>query len=431
MNPIRVLHIGTSSKGGASHAMLRIVHAQQSDDIQTYGGFHLGETPGPNWHRLDAPKKDWNVALRRLRMSTAKKGRDRSLESFTPATPGRRLQIPPHLIDQVQIVNFHYLGGQIWDLPKLFKSIPKHIPIVVTMHDMNQITGGCHYSNGCTQYTKTCSTCPQLPGPFGNKISSETFLTKQTLYRNRRISVILPSRWLERITRESTLGQLAHRIDHIGYPFPELEVLISREHAQSQLQLKPSSKKRILIVAQDLANRRKGTHLLIDALQQNRLPQCTLLLMGKEMDIKDDRIEQLGFIKDPKKLRAAYASADVLCLPSLEENLAQTGIESLAEGTPVVCFDKTGPADYVINGETGICAREQTSTALAEALIECLENSSMSHQTYVREAYSRIYESTYSAAFIRKRYREVYRELLTEETTQTHSEISSKRSRTC
>ncbi|HBR94051.1 MAG TPA: hypothetical protein DEA90_07790 [Opitutae bacterium] len=414
MNPIRVLHIGTSSKGGASHAMLRIVSAQESDDIKTYGCFHLGKTPGPNWHRLDAPKKNWNFSLRRLRMSTAKKGRDPSLESFTPATPGRSLHIPAHLLAQVQIVNFHYLGGQIWNLSDLFASIPKHIPIVVTMHDMNQITGGCHYSNGCTQYTNTCSVCPQLPSLFGNKISSETFRTKQSLYRERETNLVLPSKWLERITRESTLGQLAHRIDYIGYPFPQLKPLIKREHAQSQLQLKPSSKKRILIVAQDLANRRKGTHLLIDALLQNRLPQCTLLLMGKKIDIKDDRIEQLGFINDDETLRSAYASADALCLPSLEENLAQTGIESLAEGTPVVCFDKTGPADYVINGETGIRSTQPTAASLAKALLECLNHRQMSDQIYVREAYNRIYESTYSAKLIRERYRGVYQELLAE-----------------
>lgn len=417
MNPIRVLHIGTSSKGGASRAMLRIVKAQESDLINTYGAFHLGPTPGPNWHRLAAPKKDWSFPLRRLRMSIAKKGRDRSLESFTPATPGRSLHIQAELLAEIQIVNFHYLGGQIWNLSELFASIPPHIPIVVTMHDMNQVTGGCHYSNGCTQYKDSCNSCPQLPGPLGNKISQETFHSKQALYRARDTNFVLPSKWLERITRESSLGQLGHRIDYIGYPFPQLKPLIQREKAQAKLQLKPSSKKRILIVAQDLANRRKGTYLLIDALLQNRLPECTLLLMGKKIDIKDDRIEQLGFINDDEILRNAYASADVLCLPSIEENLAQTGIESLAEGTPVVCFDRTGPADYVIDGETGIRAPECTAIALAEALINCLSHAQMSEQSYVREAYSQIYESTYSAQFIRKRYHEVYKQLLTEKTT--------------
>ena len=413
MSAIRALHISTSTKGGAPAAMLRITKALQSEEIEISGCFFHGESPGENWTRLKAPTKSTSHPIYRFKMSHAKKGREQSLESFTPTNARRTLKIPKELIEKCNVVNLHYLGGQIWDQEALFKSIPPQKPIVVTMHDIHQISGGCHYANGCDNYTTGCAQCPQLPGRFGKSLCSESYRLKEQLFSSRSITLVTPSRWLEGVSKSSKLGKIAESIEHIGYPFPEYKTPIPREEAREQLSLNDTTgEKLVLLVAQDLANKRKGTGLLIEALQENRLPNCRLLLIGKKINTDNPRIHQLGFLKDRSTLRAAYAAADVLCLPSIEENLAQTGIESLSEGTPVVCFKGTGPNDYVVEQKTGRSAEVKNSRSLARALLAVVADSKLSDQREVYNSYCEIYTKNYAPKIIREKYNTLYKRLL-------------------
>ena len=49
------------------------------------------------------------------------------------------------------IVHLHWMAFFI-DYPSFFSSIPDSTPIVWSFHDMNPLTGGCHYSS-CLLYT--------------------------------------------------------------------------------------------------------------------------------------------------------------------------------------------------------------------------------------------------------------------------------------
>ena len=65
-------------------------------------------------------------------------------------------------------------------------------------------------------------------------------------------------------------------------------------------------------------------------------------------------VHYLGKIDDENKLALLYSSADVMIVPSTEEVFGQTASESLACGTPVICFDTTGLKDLVdhqVNGQ--------------------------------------------------------------------------------
>lgn len=392
--------------------MLRIVDALECNDIRNSGCHFHGESPNHRWTKLSAPRRDLSHPFFRMQLSRAKKARPKGCESFTPTNPRRTLRIPNSLINDKDIVNFHFLGGQIWDQVRLLESIPKQCRIVITMHDMHQVTGGCHYSNGCEKYKSRCDSCPQLPGRFGDWICESSFKEKQQIFMDREITLITPSTWLEQVTQESAIGKSANRIVKIGYPFPEMPAPIPREEARKKLNLASTKEKLILLVAEDLNNRRKGTYLLLEGLKMNRLPGCRILLLGKEIEIDDPRVQQLGYIADPVRLRSAYAAADLLCLPSIEENLAQTGMESLAEGTPVVCFAGTGPADYVIQNETGLQADRKDPDELAETILRALNQESLSNQDSVIKAYSTLYSTFYSKTKVKDLYRNLYTSIL-------------------
>lgn len=72
-------------------------------------------------------------------------------------------------------------------------------------------------------------------------------------------------------------------------------------------------------------------------------------------DYKIDGVQVrfLGSIKDPAKLRALHHAADVLALPSRQDNAPQVKFEALLDGLPVLAFQRTGCAEYIRHRENG------------------------------------------------------------------------------
>ena len=131
--------------------------------------------------------------------------------------------------------------------------------------------------------------------------------------------------------------------------------------------------------AESLENRRKGFLQLMMALPLIRkaLP-VTAVCFGNPAHLPpcDETLPDiinLGFVENPNRLAEVYSAADLFVLPSLEEALGQTGVESLACGTPVVAFDTGGIRDYVIPQHTGLLAPVGDIHGLARQVVWLLE----------------------------------------------------------
>lgn len=410
---MNVLHIVSTLSGGAGAASFKIMQSlEKIEHTQHTIIYGHGSAPHKNAYKIAPSRKSPGAQISRLIYSLAKKGREQKFETFTPTKINRRSDGIEKQIHISDLIHLHWLGDWHFDLKKLLDQIPKSKPVVATMHDMNFITGGCHYPGGCRHYVESCQRCPQLPGLFGGYICKQSFKHKKRGYSSHKVALVPASKWLEDETRASFLGQCATRIQRIGYPFPDLKDPILPEIAEQRLQLQPTTKKRVLLVAQNLSNPRKGAALLLDALTQDLLPNCSILTIGDKLDVAHRDLQQLGFIREPELVRCAYACADVFCLPSLEENLAQTGIESLSEGTPVVCFNNTGPSDYVHDYSTGINCIERTPDSLAKAILECLKHTKLSNRPEVRDAYRLQHENKYAQNIVSKQYQDLYKFLL-------------------
>lgn len=99
----------------------------------------------------------------------------------------------------------------------------------------------------------------------------------------------------------------------------------------------------------------------------------------------------------------AYSASDVTLLPTLEDNLPNVILESIACGTPVAAFDSGGVGDAVRDGITGYTAptgdckglAARVERLLAEDLgascrAEAIERFSMAAQA---DRYKRLFES--------------------------------------
>ena len=133
----------------------------------------------------------------------------------------------------------------------------------------------------------------------------------------------------------------------------------------------------------------KGGDLLIEALQSLR-PRLSADLGGRfvagvfggsaksEGSAKVKRepfpVRSFGKVTDDRILRALYAAADVMVVPSRMDNLPQTAVEAASCGTPVVAFDVGGLPDIISDGETGRLVPPYDTSALADAIAWILDD---------------------------------------------------------
>ena len=96
------------------------------------------------------------------------------------------------------------------------------------------------------------------------------------------------------------------------------------------------------------------------------------------------------------------------------EAFGKTLAEAMACGTPVVCFDATGPKDIVEHKRTGYKAVPFSTKDLAEGIKWVLNLNHEEYQIYCRQARERVLKY-FDTRVIAKKYIELYKEMLTEQ----------------
>src|SRR5690606_32782307 len=79
-------------------------------------------------------------------------------------------------------------------------------------------------------------------------------------------------------------------------------------------------------------------------------------------------VHDLGKLSDLTQIAEAYAAADVMVVPSLEDNLPNTILEAMACGTPVVGFDIGGIPDMIDHQRNGYVATYRSAESLARGI---------------------------------------------------------------
>jgi glycosyltransferase involved in cell wall biosynthesis len=83
----------------------------------------------------------------------------------------------------------------------------------------------------------------------------------------------------------------------------------------------------------------------------------------------------LGKFSDDLSLTIALSAADLFISPSLQENLSNSIMESLACGTPVVAFNTGGNSDLIIHRKNGYLANKFEIEDFSKGIVEILYNS--------------------------------------------------------
>jgi glycosyltransferase involved in cell wall biosynthesis len=128
----------------------------------------------------------------------------------------------------------------------------------------------------------------------------------------------------------------------------------------------------VLFVGKDW--QRKGGEVLLAAFRavRERIPQARLQVVGTSEPAPEEGIELLGRVNDRRRLASLYAGAGVFCLPSLMEPYANSAVEAMAHGVPVVVSDAGGVREFVEAGECGLVVPAGDVEALTAALLRLL-----------------------------------------------------------
>lgn len=307
--------------------------------------------------------------------------RDTSVRfQFSPARFGANLNFHP-AIQQADVLHLHWINFGFLSLSGLQSLFDLGKPIVWTLHDQWAFTGGCHYSRGCTHFQTHCHQCPYLKKPGEQDLSNQVFEQKRKLFAGASIHFTPPSRWLATEAQRSTLLH--------GFPFTVIPYAINqrifrpigRAVANAHFALPDEDNghtrsARLLFGSASVTDMRKGFRYFADALTllHQQHPELTpeILVFGKGRSYLFNElpypIRHLGLLTSEDDIVAAYNAADALVVPSLEDNLPNTVIESLACGTPVIGFRTGGIPEMIDHESTGFLADTGSAQQLADGL---------------------------------------------------------------
>ncbi|MFC1495462.1 glycosyltransferase family 4 protein [Thermodesulfobacteriota bacterium] len=318
-------------------------------------------------------------------------------------------QLPDH-----DIVNLHWVAGFI-DYKYFFCKNPKPIPTIWTLHDMNAFTGGCHYNSGCNKFYNSCGACPQLGSDNTSDFSFQIWQRKYKVYNSippYKLHFVTPSQWLfEEIKKSSLLKRFSASL--IPYSL-DTDIFLPRNAKAFRESLGISNNVKILLFVSDsMANHRKGFAFFSEAIENlTNIENLLLVSVGNgppKINISIPHLH-LGRIENDLFLSLIYSMSDIFIIPSLQDNLPNTVLESFACGTPVIGFDVGGIPDMVRPGITGFLASPQDIDDLRDNIQKALNNPQLLKE--MRANCRRIVMEEYSLEIQAQRYLALYQEII-------------------
>ncbi len=277
-------------------------------------------------------------------------------------------------LDWADVVHLHWINKGMLSISQINK-ITK--PLVWTIRDMWPFTGGCHYSMVCNKYEEGCGKCPSLGSQVDEDLSRKIFSKKISLLGNKEINFVGISEWLSSsLLRSKIFNAEKHTVETIynsidlSHFYPDVDHLL-----RNALGVK-NSQKIVLSGAINNSALYKGGRYLVDVINAfSKRDDIKFILFGELGELGYNLSEKaksnvisLGYISDKQYLRKVYTLADIFLAPSIQEGFGKTIVESMACGTPVLCFDSTGPKEIVTHLKTGYKAKPLNSDDLVNGL---------------------------------------------------------------
>ena len=378
--PLKVLQLNYSDiNGGAARAAYRIHHSLRSSGIDSQMRVNVASSgdwtvQGPNTKRAKAIclVRPQLVSPLRMLLRTSN-----PILHSPAALPSRwHEQINASNVD---LVHLHWVQGEMLSV----SSIPRiRKPIVWTLHDMWAFSGAEHYTTD-HRWRDGYRRDNRPIHESGFDLNRWTWLRKRKHWR-KPLQIVCPSKWLAQCVSDSAL-MADWPVSVVPNPIDTDRWKPINQRLARQLLDLPQDCPLLLFGAIGGGNDpRKGIDLLFGALallrNESSLQNLQIVVFGQ---LAPELPQQLGFpvhytghLHDDLSLCVLYSATDVFVIPSRQDNLPNTGLESHSCGTPVVAFNTGGMSDIIDDRVTGVLADPFEPASFASAIRWVLDDDS-------------------------------------------------------
>lgn len=350
---MRVLHLNTHSSGGSHEyaALLSTALAEQGIESRLLSR-DSQQLPGKSF--LDRVIRKAYVSF-----------------STEPWHGTRRLLSPPRAeeLQGFDLVHLHTVADW-FNVPSWLETLPSGVGVVITLHDMWHLTGGCFLYRGCDRFTETCAPCPILKTPLNRVLAKDEQRRKLQAYRSRRVQFIANSQWLAELADRSRIVRACGR-SRVITPGIDTEVFRPQDKAQCRVELGiPPDAFVIAAGAASLTDINKNIPWLLEQLAGLSELEDVLVVLAGEGTLEIPvglNVRLTGGITDRIKRAMLFSAADVFVSASLMETYGLTLIEAMSCGIPVVAF-RTGGVSEAVPDEGGILCELLEADAFKAAI---------------------------------------------------------------
>jgi glycosyltransferase involved in cell wall biosynthesis len=376
----KIVHIqySTESAGGAALRLQRaFVKADIQSDIVSL--------------QMDSPPVDQIKYLNRKSKTIA--WLDTKLQSFLTKKVDRKfgLYSYPFIgtnitsikeLKNADIIYLHWVLNGFLSMGSLSELASLNKPVVIFMHDMWSMSGGCHYSFDCENFKTDCHNCQMFPDSVKG-LPAKEFQKKQDLYKTvNNFYFISPSKWLYNCAKQSFLLK-----DKPVFYIPNLldDTIFKpcdKKIAKKILNI-DENETIIAFGAVSISSPYKGWTYLQQSLtllkEKDNVENITILIFGSGYNHQiassiPFKIKFMDYLYDEYSTAIVFNAADVFIAPSLAEAFGYVVFEALNCGTPVVGFNVGGIPDMIRHKENGYLAKYKDAEDIAEGVMYCLEN---------------------------------------------------------
>lgn len=336
---MKILHVSTSSSGGAWVSATNLVNLQQEAGINAQL-VTLSD--------LQDERNILRLIIGKLNTLYSKIIAKKEYEFLSIHSASADL-IPYLRRVNPDVVHIHNWFNMItYDE---ISTIGNEFPLFFTMHDSRLATGGCHIPYECKNYIQKCNKCPAVK--FETlRVSEAKQKTEKAVASCKAFAIVSPTEWI--LAQAIQSGITAHSM--ISEIIPNI-VPLRLIKKQTKLS---SATTRILFVAANLNSKTKGFETLlssIEALAESGISiEFNVIGSGKikrnkEVDSKFKLIAH-GMLSKKDTLEL-MSNVDLLCVPSTSENFPNVILEAFSVGLIVVASEVGGIPEMVTHNETG------------------------------------------------------------------------------
>jgi glycosyltransferase involved in cell wall biosynthesis len=367
---MKVVHINANRGDGAALCALRISQALKSKGVDT--SFIVSNGVSTDVFTVALPDKSfWNrnrllrcfkklllkLNIRddeeqlRNELRIAGEKSNEHVYSHLPLTSFKNLSLHP-LIKEADIVHLHWVSGFV-DYPTFFKEVKK--PIVWTLHDKYPAVGLLHY---CSKFFPI----PEALKPIDKKCRD---IKRNAIKDLKNLHIVAISEQMMTICNQSdVLHGLPTTLIHNGVD-TNIFSPIAKDKARKELGLPINGEDGnyctiFMVCGFDLFGKNKGLLRVVKALEgvkaSNKMLVCVGLVPNPQPIIQTSfPVRFFGRVVDTNMLSTIYSAIDFFIQASYEETFAQTPLEAMSCGKPVISTPCSGSTEIIHSYNGVLC----------------------------------------------------------------------------